>query len=110
MNEDSLRGHMQDDHAPMQDCSAQRIPALSAELQGINVTSLREIKLLREIKSPYIVELIDVFPHKRKLNMVRCHLLLLPPPSWNRSACSKVHARALAVADLASIGHSRAGQ
>eukprot|EP00879_Flechtneria_rotunda_P030368 GHRR01032993.1.p1 GENE.GHRR01032993.1~~GHRR01032993.1.p1 ORF type:complete len:244 (+),score=79.05 GHRR01032993.1:159-890(+) len=38
--------------------------------EGINVTSLREIKLLREIKSPYIVELIDVFPHKRKLNMV----------------------------------------
>lgn len=39
--------------------------------QGINVTSLREIKLLREIKSPYVVELLDVFPQKRKVNMVR---------------------------------------
>ncbi|WIA09012.1 hypothetical protein OEZ85_008426 [Tetradesmus obliquus] len=38
--------------------------------EGINVTSLREIKLLREIKSPYVVELLDVFPHKRKVNMV----------------------------------------
>jgi hypothetical protein len=40
-------------------------------VQGINVTSLREIKLLREIKSPYVVELLDVVSHKRKVNMVR---------------------------------------
>lgn len=39
--------------------------------QGINVTSLREIKLLREIKSPYVVDLLDVFPFKKKLTMVR---------------------------------------
>jgi cyclin-dependent kinase 7 len=39
-------------------------------LQGINMTSLREIKLLKEIHSPYIVELLDVFPHKRKVTMV----------------------------------------
>jgi hypothetical protein len=38
--------------------------------QGINVTSLREIKLLREIKSPYVVDLLDVFPFKKKLTMV----------------------------------------
>jgi hypothetical protein len=43
----------------------------AVHVQGINVTSLREIKLLREIKSPYVVELLDVFPHKRKVNMVR---------------------------------------
>jgi hypothetical protein len=48
-------------------CSTLLLPLL----QGINVTSLREIKLLREIKSPYVVELLDVFPHKRKVNMVR---------------------------------------
>lgn len=46
------------------------LPA-AGHAQGINVTSLREIKLLREIKSPYVVELLDVFPHKRKVNMVR---------------------------------------
>lgn len=39
-------------------------------VQGINVTSLREIKLLREIHSPYIVELLDVISQKRKVNMV----------------------------------------
>lgn len=34
------------------------------------MTSLREIKLLREIHSPYVVDLLDVFPHKKKLTMV----------------------------------------
>jgi hypothetical protein len=43
----------------------------SRTVQGINVTSLREIKLLREIRSPYVVELLDVVAHKRKVNMVR---------------------------------------
>eukprot|EP00878_Enallax_costatus_P030464 GHUV01033169.1.p1 GENE.GHUV01033169.1~~GHUV01033169.1.p1 ORF type:complete len:315 (+),score=86.77 GHUV01033169.1:287-1231(+) len=38
--------------------------------EGINVTSLREIKLLREVHSPYIVELLDVVSQKRKVNMV----------------------------------------
>ena len=35
-------------------------------LQGVNVTALREIKLLRELRSPHLVSLLDVFPHKRK--------------------------------------------
>ena len=39
-------------------------------LQGINMTALREIKLLREIENPYIVRLLDVFPHKRNLSLV----------------------------------------
>lgn len=34
------------------------------------MTSLREIKLLKELRSPHIVALLDVFPHKRKLTMV----------------------------------------
>jgi hypothetical protein len=39
--------------------------------QGVNVTALREIKLLQELKHPNIIRLIDVFPHKRNLNLVR---------------------------------------
>ncbi len=39
-------------------------------LQGINMTALREIKLLREIDNPFIVRLLDVFPHKRNLSLV----------------------------------------
>ena len=38
--------------------------------QGINMTALREIKLLREIENPFIVRLLDVFPHKRNLSLV----------------------------------------
>lgn len=38
--------------------------------QGINFTALREIKLLQELKGEYICELIDVFLHKRNLNLV----------------------------------------
>lgn len=35
-------------------------------VQGVNVTALREIKLLRELRSPNVVQLLDVFAHKRK--------------------------------------------
>ncbi|CAK0783466.1 hypothetical protein CVIRNUC_006665 [Coccomyxa viridis] len=38
--------------------------------EGINMTALREIKLLREIDNPFIVRLLDVFPHKRNLSLV----------------------------------------
>jgi serine/threonine protein kinase len=44
---------------------------VGAARAGVDVTSLREIKLLRELRSPYVVSLLDVFPHKRKLAMVR---------------------------------------
>jgi hypothetical protein len=40
-------------------------------VQGINVTSLREIKLLKELKCPHVVELLDVFPYKKRVSMVR---------------------------------------
>ncbi|KIY92718.1 cyclin-dependent kinase 7 [Monoraphidium neglectum] len=43
---------------------------VGASNMGVDVTSLREIKLLKELRSPYIVRLLDVFPHKRKLTMV----------------------------------------
>jgi len=39
--------------------------------EGVNVTALREIKLLKELQGPHIVQLLDVFPHKRNLSLVR---------------------------------------
>lgn len=38
--------------------------------EGVNVTALREIKLLKELHGPHIVQLLDVFPHKRNLSLV----------------------------------------
>lgn len=41
-------------------------------MQGVNVTALREIKLLKELRSPHLVQLLDCFPHKkRNLQLVR---------------------------------------
>ncbi|XXG56899.1 hypothetical protein AAC387_Pa03g4205 [Persea americana] len=39
-------------------------------MEGVNFTALREIKLLRELKDPNIIELIDAFPHKGSLHLV----------------------------------------
>ena len=39
-------------------------------LQGVNVTALREVKLLRELRSPHVVRLLDVLPQKRGINLV----------------------------------------
>jgi serine/threonine protein kinase len=41
-----------------------------SQSQGINVTALREVKLLRELRSPHIIRLLDVFPAKRGLSLV----------------------------------------
>lgn len=54
----------------------------------MNVTALREIKLLRELHSPYIVRLLDVFPHKRNLLLVRAG-------SDSRSLGSALHGKLL---------------
>ncbi|KAL8471066.1 hypothetical protein ACS0TY_033586 [Phlomoides rotata] len=35
-----------------------------------NFTALREIKLLKKLKDPYIIGLIDTFPHKGNLHLV----------------------------------------
>lgn len=43
---------------------------LGKQKEGINFTALREIKLLKELKSPNIIELIDAFPHKGNLHLV----------------------------------------
>ncbi|KAM4088124.1 hypothetical protein ACJW30_07G045700 [Castanea mollissima] len=37
---------------------------LGKQKEGVNFTALREIKLLKELKDPNIIELIDAFPHK----------------------------------------------
>ena len=38
--------------------------------EGVNVTAIREIKFLRELQHENVIELIDVFPHKRNLYLV----------------------------------------
>eukprot|EP00898_Chlorokybus_atmophyticus_P009224 jgi/Chlat1/931/Chrsp108S00040 len=38
--------------------------------EGVNVTALREIKLLKELHHGNVIRLVDVFPHKRNLNLV----------------------------------------
>lgn len=38
--------------------------------EGVNVTALREVKLLRELRSPYLVRLLDVLPQKKGINLV----------------------------------------
>ncbi|KAF5179903.1 Cyclin-dependent kinase d-1 [Thalictrum thalictroides] len=38
--------------------------------EGVNFTALREIKLLKELKDPNIILLIDAFPHKNNLHLV----------------------------------------
>jgi len=38
--------------------------------EGVNFTAIREIKLLMELRHPHVIELVDVFPHKRNLNLV----------------------------------------
>ncbi|CAL1408997.1 unnamed protein product [Linum trigynum] len=43
---------------------------LGKHKEGVNFTALREIKLLKELKDPSIIELIDAFPHKGNLNLV----------------------------------------
>ncbi|XP_041027172.1 cyclin-dependent kinase D-3-like isoform X1 [Juglans microcarpa x Juglans regia] len=43
---------------------------LGRQKEGVNFTALREIKLLKELKDPNIIELIDAFPHKGNLHLV----------------------------------------
>lgn len=38
--------------------------------EGVNVTALREIKLLKELSHPNIIQLIDAYPHKQNLHIV----------------------------------------
>ncbi len=50
----------------------------------MNVTALREVKLLRELRSPYLVRLLDVLPQKRGINLVRSQptARLVPRSRW----------------------------
>jgi len=38
--------------------------------EGVNFTAIREIKLLQEIKHQHVIKLVDVFAHKKNLNLV----------------------------------------
>ena len=38
--------------------------------EGVHQSAVREIKALKELQSPYIVELLDVFPNKSSISMV----------------------------------------
>jgi hypothetical protein len=51
--------------------------APACTMQGINMTALREIKILREIDNPFVVRLLDIFPHKRNLSLVSAKILIL---------------------------------
>lgn len=42
---------------------------LGKHKEGVNFTALREIKLLKELKDPNIIELIDAFPYKGNLHL-----------------------------------------
>ena len=44
------------------------------------MTALREVKFLRELHSPHIVRLLDVFPQKRGISLVRSARAPPPPP------------------------------
>ena len=43
----------------------------TTHVQGINATALREIKLLKELPHENVIRLIEAFPHKRHLSLVR---------------------------------------
>ena len=46
------------------------LPPTPHHTQGVNVTALREVKLLRELRSPHLVRLLEVLPLKRGLALV----------------------------------------
>jgi hypothetical protein len=63
--------------------------------QGLDVTSLREIKVLRELKSPYVVSVLDIVPHKKKFTMVgrhcaAAHEALLPMACSEHATCARL--------------------
>ncbi|KAM7267207.1 hypothetical protein ACFE04_009373 [Oxalis oulophora] len=43
---------------------------LGDKKEGVNFTALREIKILKELRHPHVVELIDAFAHKGNLHLV----------------------------------------
>ena len=47
------------------------------------MTALREVKLLKELQSPHIVKLVDVFAHKNNLALVRMEDFF-GVPTWYR--------------------------
>ena len=58
--------------------------------EGVNVTALREIKLLKELHGPHVIQLLDVFPHKRNLSLVGILCRLRPVYCQQHHACTVV--------------------
>jgi serine/threonine protein kinase len=51
--------------------------------EGMDMTALREIKVLKELHHPHILNLHDVFHHKRNLNLVRlCREIEATARAW----------------------------
>ncbi len=51
--------------------------------QGLNVTALREIKLMRELNHPNVVSMVDVFPLKKNILLVSNALPAVTPKLTN---------------------------
>lgn len=59
-------------HAHTHQRIASRVTLPAPLPQGVNVTALREIKILRELSPhPNIINLIDAFPQKKNILLVR---------------------------------------
>lgn len=52
-------------------CWAKMHKVAASALQGVHVTALREIKLLKELRHPNIINLVEVFAQKRNILLVR---------------------------------------
>lgn len=55
--------------------------------EGVNVTALREVKLLRELRSPHLVRLLEVLPQKKGINLVGCCVALLGRTAAGACVC-----------------------
>lgn len=64
---------------------------------GVHVTALREIKALKELKSPHVVELLDVFPNKSSLSLVFEYM------DWSLEQVIRDHGQTLTAADIKSF-------
>jgi serine/threonine protein kinase len=77
------------------------LPAVCA--QGLDVTSLREIKVLRELKSPYVVSVLDIVPHKKKFTMVGIVLLHIAHCCCEHAAAARLQCASCSMPSVESI-------
>lgn len=63
--------------------------------EGVSTVALREIKFLKEIHSPHVVELLDVFEHKSQLALVGALARLLLAAMGCCLRCAQLQQRPL---------------